>query len=256
MPPHKIHAEREQLIHHHAPSRIARRLARGPEKNYLRDFIYGAIDGSITTFAIVAGVAGAGLSATVVVILGLANMLADGFSMAVGNYLGIRAENQLRDKTRRQEMREIALYPEGEREEVRQIFAAKGFEGNALDTIVDTITSDERLWVDTMLQDEHGLTLESANPLLAASITFVAFLSLGVLPLLPFLIDAVSPGVITHPYLSSCATTAIAFIIIGVAKGAQVGSSRSVAALETLLMGGVAALLAYGIGYALNGLVA
>jgi VIT1/CCC1 family predicted Fe2+/Mn2+ transporter len=256
MAPHKIHTERERLIAHHAPARIARRLAEGPDKNYLRDFIYGAIDGSITTFAIVAGVAGAGLSATVVVVLGLANLLADGFSMAVGNYLGVRAENQLRDKTRRQELHEIALHPEGEREEVRQIFAAKGFAGDALATIVDTITSDERLWVDTMLQDEHGLTLDAANPLTAAAVTFVAFLGLGVMPLLPFLINAVSPGVVPHIYLSSCVLTAMSFMLVGAAKGAQVGGSRWVAALETLLMGGAAALLAYGIGYALNGLVA
>lgn len=256
MPPHRIHAEREQLIEHHAPASIAHRLAQGPSQNYLRDFIYGAIDGAITTFAIVAGVAGAGLSATVVVVLGLANLLADGFSMAVSNYLGVRADNQLRDKTRRQEMREIALYPEGEREEVRQIFAAKGFEGPALKTIVDTITDDERLWVDTMLQDEHGLTLESANAVAAASVTFVAFISLGALPLLPFLINTVSLNTVTQPYIVSGVLTAVSFVLVGAAKGAQVGSSRWVAALETLLMGGAAALLAYGIGYALNGLVA
>lgn len=256
MPPPITTAEREQLIARHAPARIARRLARGPSPNYLRDFIYGAIDGVITTFAIVAGVAGAGLSATVVIVLGLANLLADGFSMAVSNYLGVRAENQLRDKTRRQEMREIALYPEGEREEVRQIFLAKGFEGAALESIVDTITGDERLWVDTMLQDEHGLTLESANALAAAAVTLVAFVSLGALPLLPFLANAVSLEAVAQPYLGSCVLTAVSFILVGAAKGAQVGGSRWAAALETLLMGGAAALLAYGIGYALNGLVA
>ncbi|WP_049723802.1 VIT1/CCC1 transporter family protein [Gilvimarinus polysaccharolyticus] len=256
MPPHRVQAEREQIIACHAPARIAARLARGPSQNFLRDFIYGAIDGAITTFAIVAGVAGAGLSATVVVILGLANLLADGFSMAVSNYLGVRAENQLRDKTRRQEVREIALYPEGEREEIRQIFRAKGFEGVALSTIVETITGDERLWVDTMLQDEHGLTLESANAIAAAAVTFVAFISLGALPLLPFLINAASVDAVAQPYMVSCALTAVSFILVGAAKGAQVGSSRSMAALETLLMGGAAALLAYGIGYALNGLVA
>ena len=249
-------AEREQLMARHAPARIAKRLAQGPSQNYLRDFIYGAIDGAITTFAIVAGVAGAGLSATVVIVLGLANLLADGFSMAVSNYLGVRAENQLRDKTRRQEMREIALYPEGEREEVRQIFLAKGFEGAALESIVDTITGDERLWVDTMLQDEHGLTLESPSAYKAAAVTFVAFISLGALPLLPFLVNAMSAGVIAQPYLYSCLLTGVSFVLVGAAKGAQVGSSRWVAALETLLMGGAAALLAYGVGYGLNGLIA
>ena len=248
-------AEREQLMARHAPAKIAKRLEQGPAQNYLRDFIYGAIDGAITTFAIVAGVAGAGLSATVVIVLGLANLLADGFSMAVSNYLGVRAENQLREQTRRQEQREIALYPEGEREEVRQIFAAKGFAGDALESIVDTITGDERLWVDTMLQDEHGLSLDSANPYKAASVTFVAFISLGAMPLLPFFINAIGGGVISQPYLYSSVLTAVSFLLVGAAKGTQVGGSRWAAALETLLMGGAAALLAYGVGYALHGLI-
>ena len=64
---------------------------------YLKDFIYGAIDGAVTTFAVVSGVAGAGLSSSIIIILGIANLVADGFSMAVGNFLGSRAENQAMD---------------------------------------------------------------------------------------------------------------------------------------------------------------
>ena len=71
-----------QLEHSHTPREIARRLHHGPQVSYLRDWVYGGIDGTVTTFAVMAGVVGANLSATVVVILGLANLLADGFSMA------------------------------------------------------------------------------------------------------------------------------------------------------------------------------
>lgn len=243
-----------ELVRHHRPESIARRLSQGPEANYLRDFIYGAIDGLITTFAIVAGVAGAGLSSTVVIILGLANLLADGFSMGASNYLGVRAENQLKEKTRRDELEEIRLYPEGEKEEIRQIFAAKGFSGDQLNDIVVTITQDRTLWVNTMLQDEHGLSLQHQHPLRSGLATFAAFVLLGALPLIPFFVGAAVPGVPAEPYLWSTGLTALGFVLVGAAKGTQVKASPVSSALETLIVGGTAALLAYWVGRLLSGL--
>ena len=80
----------------HSPAAIRRRLQAGPGHSYLRDFVFGAVDGTVTTFAVVSGAAGAGLPAGVVIVLGMANLLGDGFSMAVGNFLGTRADQQLR----------------------------------------------------------------------------------------------------------------------------------------------------------------
>ena len=124
----------------HTPTAIAERLQASTAHSYLRDFVFGAIDGTVTTFAVVAGTAGAGLPRGVAIILGIANLAADGFSMAVGNYLSTKVERQLIDKARRHEERHIAEVPEGEREEVRQIFAAKGFSGGVLEEIVRVIT--------------------------------------------------------------------------------------------------------------------
>ncbi|MGH8978267.1 MAG: VIT1/CCC1 transporter family protein, partial [Acidimicrobiia bacterium] len=70
------------LVASHTPEAIAARLRIGPRRSYLRDLVYGAIDGTVTTFAVVAGVRGASLEATILVILGIANLVADGFSMA------------------------------------------------------------------------------------------------------------------------------------------------------------------------------
>ncbi|TQV67772.1 hypothetical protein FKG94_24905 [Exilibacterium tricleocarpae] len=243
-------------IRDHSPEAISERLALGPNPSYLKDFVYGAIDGAITTFAVVSGVAGAGLAAAVIIILGLANLLADGFSMAVSNYLATRAEGQLRDKTRAEEHWEISHHPEGEREEIRQIFARKGFSGRQLEEAVTIITADRERWVDTMLQEEHGLSLQPQAALRAAVTTFVAFFSIGALPLLTFLVNWRVPGTFAHPFFWSAGLTGIAFFCVGALKGRFVNHPWYRSGLETAVVGGIAAALAYGVGLLLRDLVA
>jgi len=243
-----------QLRAVHTPGAIQARLAAGPDHSYLRDFVYGAIDGCVTTFAVVSGVAGAGLSAGVVVILGAANLLADGFSMAVSNYLGTRAEQQLREKARRVEERHIATYPAGEREEIRQLFAAKGFAGQDLERVVEIITADTRRWVDTMLQEEYGLALRGPSPMRAALVTFLAFCTVGIIPLLPFLSPLFGLPPQSRNFGWSIAMTGLAFFLVGALKGRFVEERWYISGLITLFVGGMAAVLAYLVGMVLHGL--
>lgn len=245
----------EHFKAHHHPHLIAKRLADGPDSIYLKEFIYGAVDGAITTFAIVAGVAGAGMSAGVIIILGFANLLADGFSMAVSNFLGTRAENQHRVKVRQMELDEIEKFPEGEAEEVRQIFAMKGFEGQLLEDAVEVITSDNEKWIDTMLQEEHGLSLQAHNAFKAGLATFVAFCLVGFVPLITYVANWISPGLISNPFGWSAAMTGVAFFWVGAVKGKFVSHYWLLSGLETVVVGGIAASMAYGVGVLLKGLV-
>lgn len=237
----------------HTPELIRERLAGAPKQNYLKDFIYGAIDGAVTTFAVVASVAATGLSSGVVVLLGVANLLADGFSMAAGNFMGTRAEIQSRETARRSEEREVEDYPEGEQEEVRQIFAAKGFDGEVLESIVRVITSDKKRWVDTMLTEELGIPLTSPSPWRAAAATYVAFIVVGGIPLASFIVDYVNP--IEDPFLISSLLTGVAFFLVGALKSRFVERSWWREGVETLLVGALAAGIAYFIGILLKPLV-
>src|SRR6185436_11356072 len=176
------------MEHEHSAEAIHERLVAGPAHNYLRDWIYGGIDGSVTTFAVVSGVAGAQLSPAVILILGFANLFADGFSMAASNFLGTKAEHDDMQRLAAIEYRHIDVAPEGEREEVRQIFAAKGFAGADLERVVELITSDRDRWVRTMLTEEYGLPLQPRSAWMAAISTFSAFAICGLIPLIPFLV--------------------------------------------------------------------
>ena len=229
------------------------RLGRAPSASYLRDYIYGAVDGAVTTFAVVAGVAGADLDETIVIILGGANLLADGFSMAASNYLGSRAERQQREGARRDEEAQIRLAPEGEREEIRQIFAAKGFEGQDLERVVDVITSNPELWTDTMMSEELGFGATERNEVRAALATLTAFVTVGFLPLLVFVVDAILPSDIDNAFTWSAALTGVAFLVVGAMKSRFVDQPWWRSALETLMVGGLAAVLAYAAGALLQG---
>jgi vacuolar iron transporter family protein len=227
------------MEHEHSPDAIQQRLQSGPTHNYLRDWIYGGIDGAVTTLAVVTGVAGAQLSTWVILALGFANLFADGFSMAASNYLGTRAEHDDWRRLEKIEHRHIDLAPEGEREEVRQIFERKGFEGSDLERIVELTTSDRERWVQTMLVEEYGLPHAVRSPWIAALSTFTAFVLCGLAPLVPYLFPS------EHSLLLSVTLTGLVFLTIGSIKSRWSTSSWWHSGLTTLLVGTIAAVLAY-----------
>jgi VIT1/CCC1 family predicted Fe2+/Mn2+ transporter len=239
----------------HTPKAVEQRLQDGPKHSFLKDFVYGAIDGAVTTFAVVSGVAGAGLSSGVIIVLGVANLIGDGFSMAASNFLGTRAENQEREKARRIEEQHIEMYPEGEVEEIRQIVRQKGFEGEDLERAVEIITSDRKQWIDMMMREELGLSTENPPAWKAALTTFIAFIVVGAIPLLVFIADYLLQGPLPSPYLISTVMTGIAFFIVGAVKSRFVDEKWYVSGSETLLVGGLAAGLAYVVGLLLSDIV-
>jgi VIT1/CCC1 family predicted Fe2+/Mn2+ transporter len=228
--------------HGHSETEIRARLRSAGSASHLRDAIYGGIDGSVTTFAIVAGVAGAGLSPFVIVALGLANVLADGFSMAAGNYSGTKAELDNARRLRQVEEEHLRKFPEGERLELREILRSKGLSGDVLEAATDEISRDHEQWIALMLEGEYGIAPVDQHPLKAALVTFVAFLAAGIIPLLPFLLD------FPNAFATSAFLTFAIFFAIGAAKSRWSLASWWKSGGETLLIGGLAAAIAYGVG--------
>jgi VIT1/CCC1 family predicted Fe2+/Mn2+ transporter len=220
-------------------------------QEYLGEFVYGGIDGSVTTFAVVAGAAGANLDSKVVIILGFANLLADGFAMSVGSYLSTKSEKDNYNKHKKIEYWEVDHLPEKEREEIRDIYKDKGFKGELLEQIVATITEDKDRWVDVMMKEELEMSEETKSPVAMGAVTFFSFQLFGLIPLMAYVVDY-SVGLETNLFALSSILTAVIFMLIGLLKATVTQTKIFRSILETLFLGGAAAVLAYYVGNVLE----
>lgn len=229
----------EKLLHQRATGR------------HIGDFIYGANDGIITTFTVVAGASGANLGNIVIIILGFANILSDGISMGASNFLGRKSERDFALAQEKKENWEIDNLRELEVEEIKEIYQNKGFKGKDLERAVSIITSDKKVWVDTMMKDELGIIIEKEDSAKYHGLaTFASFVVTGLVPLLPYLI----PNLPNRFFLSAA---------LGAATLFTVGSLRSLittvtwlrGGLEMLIVGGTTAIVAYAIGALLSKLI-
>ena len=225
-------------------------------KLHFEDFIYGSIDGAVTTFAVVAGVVGASLSPSIILILGFANLFADGFSMAAANFQATKARREFIQMKRKREEWEIDNLEDQERQEIRDIYSKKGFKAELLEEIVRIITSRRKVWVDTMMREELGLIEDEKKPLDSSVSTFFGFNVIGIIPLIPFvvfLLLEIPPN--SQAFGISVAFTLVAFFLVGMIKGKIVKKSKLRSGSYTLIIGGAAATVAYLVGYFIHILI-
>ncbi len=222
---------------------------------YLGEFVYGAIDGTVTTFAVVAGATGASLSPGVVIVLGFANLIGDGFSMASGNFLSERTQRDYIRKERAREEWEIENVREGEVEEIREIYKRKGFKGKDLDRAVEIIISDKKVWVDTMMTEELGLIESHKKPWMTALVTYTGFILIGLIPLLAYVLSYFFDFFKENTFSIAVVMTLIGLTSIGVIKRYVTKKNLIKSIFETVFVGGAAAVMAYFIGYFLQWVV-
>lgn len=219
----------------------------GSFQNYLREFVYGGIDGAVTTFAVVAGAVGANLDPSIIIILGFANLFADGFSMSVGAYLSAKSEKEHYKKYRNIEYWEIETIPEIERKEVEDIYRAKGFEGKLLQDVVDVIVSDKDRWVDEMMKNELEMIPDSKSPFKIGLATLISFILVGFIPLIVYVYDYFR-DLNYDKFFWTSLFTGLAFLLIGWMKSYVNQTNTLKSITETLALGFIAALVAYYVG--------
>ncbi|MES2284153.1 MAG: VIT1/CCC1 transporter family protein [Bacteroidota bacterium] len=222
---------------------------------YLPEFIYGGMDGSVTTFAVVAGATGAGFHPNIIIILGLANLLADGLSMSIGSYLSSKSEMNNYQKQKKHEYWSIENKPEEETDEIRKIYQQKGFKGEMLEEIVKVITSSKHLWVEEMMKSELEMLESPKTPVNKGLATYFSFIAVGLIPLLVYVIDLFLPEIKLPLFLISSVLTFCAFIFIGYLKAYLNRLSVIKGIAETLFLGGIAAFVSFMAGTVLENLI-
>ena len=213
----------------------------GKFNKHIGDIVYGSLDGIITTFAIVAGVQGADLSSVVVFILGGANLVADGVSMAIGSFLSTKADNDFQKKQRKENEKDNVFMQENK---IKNLFRKKGFKGQDLDKIFKVIKTNE-------LFNAAKKDNKDKNPTYSGLITFLSFLVAGLFPILPYVLNLLFKVQIDM-FFTSVVITCIVLFLLGILKSSITGSEWYKSGLGTFFMGGIAAGIAYLIGYMLK----
>jgi vacuolar iron transporter family protein len=236
----------------HDPKKIAERARESEGRSrlgpYIGSTVYGGLDGIITTFAVVSGVAGAQLGSGVILILGVANLLADGFSMGTGDYLSTRSEREYYEREARRQAWEIEHFPEGKRAELFALLERHGYSEADAEQMVVIQTRNKERWANAMMIEELGMLKDNANPMANALATFTAFIVAGSLPLLVYLIGLAVPIAPETSFPISILLSAMALFGLGASKVFVTRLNPIRSGLEMLLVGGFAGGVAYVVG--------
>jgi VIT1/CCC1 family predicted Fe2+/Mn2+ transporter len=215
---------------------------------YIKSIVYGGLDGIITTFAVVSGVAGAELGASIILILGIANLLADGFSMGTGDYLSTKSEREFYSREARRQAWEIDNFSEGQKVELLTLYKQHGYPDEEARQLVDIQTRDKERWVNTMMIEELNMLKDDTSPLNNALATFFSFVIAGSLPLAIYIIGLFTPVAPDTAFVISIISSGAALFLLGAAKVYVTRLNPIRSGLEMLMVGGLAAVIGYGVG--------
>lgn len=217
-------------------------------EEYLGETVYGGIDGIVTTFAIVAGSVGAGLSSKIVLILGFANLIADGFSMGVGAYLSSKSERELYEKKRLDVINEVQGERSGGKDMIHKIYKRRGFKGKLLDEVAEVVSADKEHFVDVVMSEEYEMLPEKKAPFAIGIATYTAFIVVGFTPLSAYTLDSIFGWDYEHLFIVTIVLSALAFVGVGLLKSQVAQTNKLRAVAETLVLGALAAGFAFYIG--------
>ena len=226
--------------------------SRNRNGKYIKSIVYGGLDGIITTFAVVAGSVGGELSFRVVLILGFSNLLADGFSMAVGDFLSTKSQNEYEKTVRHKKQIDIMQHPEQEAKQIKNSFTEQGINEHDADLLVTTLAKYEKPFVNQIMKMEYGSNTTEDSPLKNAIVTFLSFSIFGIVPLLIYVLSMYIPGLLQNAFYIAALLTGMTLFILGAIKSKVTQSNWLRSGFEMLVVGGLAALVAYGVGVILG----
>ncbi len=209
----------------------------------IRSVVLGFNDGLVTTLAIVIGITSVITQNSLIVLIGIAEMLAGAISMALGNYISMKSQIDFYKSEIRREKKEIEEMPAAEKAEIEEIYEKKGFRGNLLKQIVKHITADKKRWLDIMMKEELELSGKFENPIKSAILIFVAFIVASLIPIIPFFVLPISEAV-----PMAVAASVIFLFVSGTVKSKFTKINWLRSGLEVLTIGLVATLAVYAIG--------
>ena len=225
----------------------------GGLQEYLKQLVYGGNDGIVTTFAIVAGFAGAGMEGAAqiggiaVLLFGIANLLADASAMGLGEFLSSRSEQDAYNAARAGELHEIHTNPDFERRETIEILAEQGITGEDAEAMTEVLMRHPEFLADLMMQYELGMPDPSAeNAALNGLATFLSFIVFGVVPLLPYFLFDPTPTT----FNMSVVATFAALVALGLLRWRATNETVLRCVGETVLVGGICAIVAFAVGLA------
>jgi vacuolar iron transporter family protein len=210
----------------------------------LRAAVFGINDGLVSNASLIFGVAGASADATVVLLTGVAGLTAGAFAMATGEFVSVRSQRELFEYQIGLERDELKEYPDAEAQELALIYKAKGLSGGEAQRVAKKLVSDPEHALDTLAREELGLNPDELGSPWGAAVSSLLSFALGAaIPLLPFVFRA---GAASLPI--AAALTAVALFVVGATLSLFTGRGAIVSGLRMLLLGGVAALVTFGVG--------
>lgn len=215
----------------------------------MRDAVIGMSDGLTVPFALAAGLSGAVASNGVIVTAGLAEVAAGAIAMGLGGYLAARGDAEHYENEKRREEKEVEEIPEEEVEEVKKIFLAYGLKEEGMSPILKAFQENPQDWVRFMMQFELGLEEPDPKRALQSAITIsTAYVVGGLIPLSPYLILKNTQ----ESLMVSVMVTMVALLVFGYIKGAFTGGGKRRSAIQTLIVGGLAAGVAFAVAKAIS----
>jgi VIT1/CCC1 family predicted Fe2+/Mn2+ transporter len=215
------------------------------------DIVIGMSDGLTVPFALAAGLSGAVAQTNLVLVAGVAEMAAGSIAMGLGGFLAARSEFEHYLAEKKREQQEVIDVPEKETEEIREIFAGYGLTGEALEAAIKAIIANSEKWVDFMMRQELGLERPDPKRALTSALTIGgAYIFGGLIPLSPYVFSITIQQALT----ASVILTLIALLIFGGVKARFTGVAIWRGALQTALVGGLAAGFAFLIARLVSGI--